>query len=66
MSSTDREAGDSRLPVEKRLTRSNVRLFRETDKYRRFQGFSPKDALMPSGLLGPVGLEFGSRQEARF
>jgi len=62
----NRLIGDSRLPVEKRLTRSNVRLFRETDKYRRFQGFSPKDPLMPSGLLGPVRLEFGSRREARF
>ncbi|HUT88017.1 MAG TPA: glycosyl hydrolase [Thermoguttaceae bacterium] len=62
----NRLIGDSRLPVEKRLTRSNVRLFRETDQYRRFEGFSPKDALMPSGLLGPVRLEFGSGQEARF
>ena len=62
----NRLIGDSRLPPEKRLTKSNVRLFRETDKYRRFQGFSPKDALMPSGLIGPVRLEFGSRQEARF
>ena len=62
----NRLIGDAHLPAEKRLTRSNVRLFRETDQYQRFQGFSPKDPLLPSGLLGPVCLEFGTRREVRF
>jgi len=63
---TNRLIGDSRLPKEKRLTGSNVQLFRETDKYRVFQGFSPKDPLTPSGLIGPVRLEFGEEREVAF
>jgi hypothetical protein len=59
----NRLIGDSRLPAAKRFTRSNVRLFRDSDQYRRFQGFSPKDALVPSGLIGPVRLEFGKERE---
>ncbi len=63
---TNRLIGDSRLPKEKRLTASNVRLFSEKDKYRAFQGFSPKDALTPSGLMGPVRLEFGEERDVAF
>ncbi len=62
----NRLIGDSRLPVEKRFTQSNVRLFRPDEKYRRFQGFSPKDPLMPSGLIGPVRLEFGRQKDVGF
>jgi hypothetical protein len=60
---TNRLIGDSRLPEEKRFTKSNVRLFGESDEYRVFQGFSPKDALAPSGLIGPVRLEFGEQRD---
>jgi hypothetical protein len=63
---TNRLIGDSRLPKEKRLTGTNVRLFGENDKYRVFQGFSPKDALAPSGLMGPVRLEFGEQRDVAF
>lgn len=62
----NRLIGDSRLPKDKRLTRTNVRLFSENDKYRAFQGFSPKDALLPSGLIGPVLLEFGEERHVAF
>jgi (4-O-methyl)-D-glucuronate---lignin esterase len=63
---TNRLIGDSYLPKAKRLTGSNVRLFSEKDKYRVFQGFSPKDALTPSGLIGPVRLEFGEERDVAF
>ncbi len=59
----NRLIGDSTLPPEERKTRANIRFFKETDKYRPFEGFSPKDALAPSGLIGPVRLEFGKEVE---
>lgn len=55
----NRLIGDSALPPEKRMTKANIRFFKETDKYRPFEGYSPKDALAPSGLIGPMRLEFG-------
>lgn len=55
----NRLIGDSMLPPEQRRARSNMRFFRADDKYRAFEGFSPKDPLAPSGLIGPVRLEFG-------
>ena len=42
----NRLIGDVALPVEKRLTNTNI-VFKETDK------------LLPSGLLGPVILKVG-------
>ena len=62
----NRLIGDSRLPKEERFTGTNVRLFSENDKYRSFQGFSPKDALIPSGLIGPVLLKFGEERQVAF
>jgi hypothetical protein len=59
----NRLIGDAGLEPEKRFTRSNVRLFRQTDQFRPFQGFSPKDPLEPSGLLGPVRITFGQERE---
>lgn len=55
----NRLVGDSRLPPEKRLTRTNVRLFGPGEKFRAYQGFSPETPLTPSGLIGPVTLQFG-------
>jgi hypothetical protein len=55
----NRLIGDSALPPEQRRTKTNVRFFSAGDKYQAFEGFSPKDALAPSGLIGPVRLEFG-------
>ncbi|MCX7824528.1 MAG: glycosyl hydrolase [Verrucomicrobiae bacterium] len=54
----NRLIGDAGLPENKRITRTNVRFLPEPAK-RPFLGFSPKDPLMPSGLLGPVRLELG-------
>lgn len=50
----NRLIGDSTLPPEQRRTKTNVRLFDAGDTYRAFEGFSPKDPLVPSGLIGPV------------
>lgn len=64
----NRLVGDARIPDEaKRLTKTNAR--REPDyqgRYARLRGYLSTDPLMPSGLLGPVRLEFGKRQEVRF
>lgn len=62
----NRLIGDSALPPEKRRTNTNVRFFSADAKYRAFEGFSPKDALAPSGLIGPVRLEFGKEVEVAF
>ena len=67
----NRLVGDARLPAEKRFTKTNVGSFKDNifgdgKKLRAFQGFSPKSPLMPSGLLGPVRLEFGSRRNVQF
>jgi hypothetical protein len=53
----NRLIGDAGLPENKRITKTNVRFLPEPAK-RSFQGFSPKDPLMTSGLIGPVRLEF--------
>ena len=67
----NRLVGDSRLPAEKRFTSTNVGYFKndvfsDGKKRRAYQGFWPKSPLMPSGLLGPVRLEFGSRRDVEF
>lgn len=52
--------GDAGLPPRRRTTKTNVALRpgpRPPD-FRPFQGFCSQDPLMPSGLLGPVRLEF--------
>jgi hypothetical protein len=59
----NRLVGDTLLPEEERIARSNVRLFSKGEKFRTFQGFSPDTPLEPSGLIGPVGLEFGALRE---
>jgi alpha-L-rhamnosidase len=53
----NRLIGDAGLPPKKRFTQTNVRFLPEPAK-EAFRGFSPKDPLMTSGLLGPVRLEF--------
>ncbi|NLF70893.1 MAG: hypothetical protein GX575_17820 [Candidatus Anammoximicrobium sp.] len=59
----NRLIGDAVLPPEKRLTRSNVALYPDDRKLRAFQGFTPRDPLVTSGLLGPVRVEFGEQRE---
>ena len=67
----NRLVGDSKLPAEKRFTKTNVGYFKDNlldtgKKRRNFVGFWPKSPLMTSGLLGPVRLEFGSRHDVQF
>lgn len=54
----NRLIGDAALPPEKRTTRTNVGLQTGKRTFKAFQGFASEDPLMPSGLLGPVRLEF--------
>jgi len=54
----NRLIGDAGLPPEKRTTQTNVALQQGKRTVRAFQGFASEDPLMPSGLLGPVRLEF--------
>lgn len=55
----NRLIGDAGLPESERLTRTNVRYEKGKRTLAPFQSFSSEDKLMPSGLLGPVRLEFG-------
>lgn len=54
----NRLIGDAALPPEKRLTKTNVALEKGKRTVKVYQGFGSDDPLMPSGLLGPVRLEF--------
>jgi len=56
----NRLIGDAGLPPEKRITKSNVRLFPKGEKIRSFQGFTAGTPLEPSGLIGPVRVQFGA------
>lgn len=64
----NRLIGDARIPHEaQRLTKTNAR--RDPNykgRLARLQGYLPTDPLMPSGLLGPVRLEFGQQQDVPF
>ncbi|MEN6498421.1 MAG: glycosyl hydrolase [Thermoguttaceae bacterium] len=64
----NRLIGDARIPEEsKRLTKTNAR--RDPNfkgRLAHLHGYLPTDRLVPSGLLGPVRLEFGQEQEVRF
>jgi hypothetical protein len=59
----NRLIGDARLPPEKRRTKTNVPLDAQTPGHR---GYNPDVPLEPSGLLGPVQLEFGARLSWEF
>ena len=62
----NRLVGDAGLPKEKRRTNTNVVYEKGKRKLRAFQSFGSEDPLMPSGLMGPVGLEFGLRKKVEF
>ncbi len=62
----NRLIGDAGLPEGKRYTRTNVRLLPDRGEYRDYQAFSAKDTLLPSGLIGPVYIEFGKEHEIIF
>lgn len=59
----NRLIGDAGLPVTKRFTRTNVRLLPDRGKYRSYEAWSAKDTLLPSGLIGPVRIEFGKEHK---
>jgi hypothetical protein len=59
----NRLIGDAALPQNKRLTRTNVGLFATRAKRPAWQGYAADDPLLPSGLIGPVRIEFGRGQE---
>lgn len=59
----NRLIGDAGLPENKWTTKTNVRRVPDRSEYKQgYQAFSAKDALLPSGLLGPVFIEFGKEQ----
>ena len=61
----NRLIGDAGLPPEKRLTGTNI-LLRSGGKFPQYKGYTSKDPLEPSGLLGPVRIDFGRRRAVAF
>ncbi|MFA6544605.1 MAG: glycosyl hydrolase [Limisphaerales bacterium] len=59
----NRLIGDAGLPKEERITKTNVSLQPGKRTLKAYQGFAAEDPLMPSGLLGPVRLEFDQSQK---
>jgi hypothetical protein len=63
----NRLIGDAGLLPEKRLTKTNVLLQAgPRGKLPVWRGYASEDSLEPSGLLGPVKIEFGLEQSLRF
>ena len=62
----NRLIGDAGLEKEKRISRTNVYLLPEKNEFKRYQGFFATDRLAPSGLLGPVKIQFGIEKELKF
>jgi hypothetical protein len=54
----NRLIGDAALPPEQRITKSNLQYETGKRTLRNHQGFASADELQPSGLMGPVVLEF--------
>ncbi len=64
----NRLIGDAALPEEKRLTKTIVRRNPAEDRLLRYphlRGYLASDPLQPSGLLGPVVLDFGELRAVR-
>ena len=57
----NRLVGDAALPPEQRITKSNLQYEKGKRTLKSYQGFASGDELQPSGLQGPVRIEF--RQE---
>lgn len=63
----NRLIGDAGLPENQWTTKTNVRRVPDRSVYKEgHQAFSAKDELMPSGLVGPVQIEFGVAKEITF
>ncbi|MCY1720949.1 glycosyl hydrolase [Prolixibacteraceae bacterium Z1-6] len=59
----NRLIGDAGLPESQWTTRTNVRRVPDRSEYKAgHQAFSAEDELMPSGLVGPVKIEFGKEE----
>lgn len=62
----NRLIGDAGMPENQWTTKTNVRRVPDRSVYKEsHQAFSAKDELMPSGLVGPVRIEFGKIQEIK-
>ena len=46
------------LPPDQRITKSNLQYEKGKRTLRNFQGFASSDELQPSGLMGPVTLQW--------
>jgi len=62
----NRLIGDAGLPENRRSTKTNIYLQQGDRTVKPYQGYSSKDPLVASGLLGPVRLEFGQQREVQF
>jgi hypothetical protein len=57
----NRLIGDAGLPESQRLTKTHARrLPTDQGRHAHLRGYLATDPLVPSGLLGPVRLEFGT------
>ncbi len=54
----NRLVGDAALPLEQRITKSNMAFEKGKRTLKAYQGFASEDALQPSGLQGPLRVEF--------
>jgi hypothetical protein len=63
----NRLIGDAARPEDKRLTKTIVRRHPEDKSLRipHLRGYLATDPLQPSGLIGPVAIEFGEVREVR-
>ncbi len=62
----NRLIGDAGLKPQERYTKTNVRLVSERADYRNFEAYADGDSLLPSGLVGPVQIEFGNQKQIMF
>ena len=63
----NRLVGDAGLPESQWTTKTNVRRVPDRSVYKDgHQAFSANDELMPSGLVGPVRIEFGQMQTLNY
>ncbi|MDO5579798.1 MAG: glycosyl hydrolase [Planctomycetia bacterium] len=62
----NRLIGDAALDPDQRLTKTNLHLYKKSEQKRNFQGFSEAHPLYPSGLLGPVQIQFGQEYSVNF
>ena len=64
--SVNRLIGDAGLPENRRLTRTNLFLQAESTGSSPIKGIPLRIPSLPSGLLGPVRIEFGEQREVSF